>query len=84
MGEIDLVCHKRGLLVVCEVKTRSSDRFGTGLEAVGPAKQARLRRLAGLYLAGYSSRSGEHGLTVRFDVAAVGPGDRLVVVEDAF
>jgi len=34
------------VLVVCEVKTRSSDRCGTPHEAVTELKLARLRRLA--------------------------------------
>ena len=46
LGEIDLVLRDGPVLVVCEVKTRSSDDFGSPLEAVRPAKAARLRRLA--------------------------------------
>ena len=39
------------MLVVVEVKTRRTDRFGTPAEAVTPAKQRRLRGLALRYLA---------------------------------
>ena len=46
LGEIDLVLRDGPVLVVCEVKTRSSDDFGSPLEAVRPAKAERLRRLA--------------------------------------
>ena len=46
LGEIDLVLRDGPVLVVCEVKTRSSDEFGSPLEAVRPAKADRLRRLA--------------------------------------
>ena len=45
-GEIDIVAAERQVMVVCEVKTRSSTRFGTPLEAITRHKQARLRRLA--------------------------------------
>jgi putative endonuclease len=45
-GEIDIVAAQRRILVVCEVKTRSSERFGTPLEAITRQKQRRLRRLA--------------------------------------
>jgi magnesium chelatase family protein len=38
LGEIDLVLRDGPVLVVCEVKTRSSDDFGSPLEAVRPAK----------------------------------------------
>src|SRR5437899_1004046 len=83
-GELDLVLAGRGLVVFCEVKTRSSDRFGGGVEAVTWRKQRKLRQLAELFLA--SSRLRPEG--VRFDVASVGPGrDGPVTVElfeDAF
>lgn len=46
LGEIDLVLREGGVLVICEVKTRTSTDYGNPLEAVGPAKAARLRRLA--------------------------------------
>jgi putative endonuclease len=45
-GEIDLVLRDGEVLVVCEVKTRSSTRYGTPHEAVSEIKLARLRRLA--------------------------------------
>jgi len=44
-GEIDLVLRDGATLVVCEVKTRSSDRAGTPHEAITDAKLARLKRL---------------------------------------
>jgi putative endonuclease len=45
-GEIDIVAADRGVLVVCEVKTRSDTRYGTPLEAISARKHSRLRRLA--------------------------------------
>jgi putative endonuclease len=45
-GEIDIVAQEGRVLVVCEVKTRRSTRFGTPLEAVGVSKVERLQRLA--------------------------------------
>ena len=57
-GEIDLVLRDGDVLVVCEVKTRSSNRYGTPHEAVTDVKVARLRRLATRWL---ESR----GVTVR-------------------
>jgi putative endonuclease len=49
-GEIDLVLRDGDVLVVCEVKTRSSTRYGTPHEAVTDIKVARLRRLAARWL----------------------------------
>ena len=75
------------VLVFCEVKTRSSDRFGSPFEAVTPAKQ---RRSAPSPPCG--SPAGAAGRTrydhIRFDVAAVTNGARgaldVEVVVDAF
>ena len=57
-GEIDLVLRDGDVLVVCEVKTRSSLRYGTPHEAVTDIKVARLRRLASRWLE-------DRGMTVR-------------------
>ena len=82
LGELDLVCRRGGLVVICEVKARSSDRFGSPLEAVGERKRQRLRRLAALYVA---SAGGERRTAqVRFDVAVADASGHLTVVEDAF
>lgn len=45
-GEIDIVALEGDTMVVAEVKTRSSLDYGHPFEAVGPAKLARLHRLA--------------------------------------
>ena len=45
-GEIDLVCRRDGRLLMAEVKTRASDKWGAPETFVTPAKQARLRRAA--------------------------------------
>jgi putative endonuclease len=79
-GEIDLICTRGGLVVFCEVKTRRSTRFGSGVDAVGPAKQARVRRLAGAWLSAQS----EHFDQVRFDVVDVDGRGHLQVYEDGF
>ena len=48
-GEIDLVLRDQHVLVVCEVKTRSSERFGSAIEAVSATKARRLRVLAAMW-----------------------------------
>jgi putative endonuclease len=63
-GEIDIVAAERQVLVVCEVKSRTSVRYGTPLEAVGRAKLARLRRLAVQWLNAHGIRFDQ----VRIDV----------------
>lgn len=68
-GEIDAILHDGDVLVFVEVKTRRSGRFGPPAEAVGHEKQARLRRLAAIWLARSDVRPGE----VRFDLVSVLP-----------
>ena len=85
-GELDLVVARPGELVFCEVKTRTSDRFGVPAEAVTAAKQRRLRTLATRFLAeqaasGRSTRSSRR--SIRFDVVAV-TGAGVEVIEAAF
>ena len=55
-GEIDLVLREGDVLVVCEVKTRSSAAFGHPLEAVDEAKADRLRELAVRWVAAHDVR----------------------------
>ena len=67
LGEVDVVARDGNCLVVCEVKTRRSGAAGHPLEAVTPAKVARLRRLAAAWIAA----AGVHPAEVRLDVVAV-------------
>jgi len=71
-GELDIVARDGEDLVVVEVKTRTGDGFGHPAEAVTPAKLARLRRLAGQWLAAHDVRV----RGVRIDVLAVRAGGR--------
>lgn len=80
-GEIDIVARRDGVVVFCEVKTRSSDRFGTGAEAVTVVKQQRIRRVAAEFLAS-ADVSGRAG-AIRFDVAVV-TGQNVELIEQAF
>jgi len=67
LGEIDLVLRDGPVLVVCEVKTRSSLAFGAPLEGVTARKAARLRRLAARWLADHAVRPDE----VRIDLVGL-------------
>jgi putative endonuclease len=54
-GEIDLICRRGAELVIVEVKTRTTEAFGTPAEAVGPRKRRALAAAAAEYrlLAGW-------------------------------
>lgn len=82
-GELDLVLERKRHLVVCEVKTRSSDRYGSAAAAVDWRKQMTIRRVTASYLRQQSF--GPQG--IRFDVAVVRPGPAgftVTVIESAF
>jgi putative endonuclease len=84
LGEIDLVLSREGIVVVCEVKTRTSSAMGPPHEAVNGAKQRKLRTLAEAFLAARGMREAR----CRMDVASVrllpdGRAD-VSVYEEAF
>src|SRR5579862_8175980 len=77
-GELDIVAAERQVLVVCEVKTRSGTGYGTPLEAVGRAKERRLRRLAVAWLNAHGIRFEQ----IRIDVVGlVGEGSGGFTIE---
>ncbi|MDI2097713.1 YraN family protein [Ruicaihuangia caeni] len=65
-GEVDIVAEHQGELVLVEVKTRSSEAFGHPFAAITPAKQSRLRRLAGLWREAHPGTG-----AIRIDAVAV-------------
>jgi len=66
-GEIDIVARDGDVVVVCEVKTRTSTRYGTAFEAITPVKAARLNRLGFAWL----RAKGVRCAALRVDVIAV-------------
>ncbi len=66
-GELDIVAHGCNVLVACEVKTRRSDRYGSAMEAITPAKSARLYRL----VFSWCAQRGWPASPVRVDVVTV-------------
>lgn len=67
LGEIDIVAFHKGTLCFIEVKTRTSDSFGSPFEAVTLSKQRKLARVAESYLK-YKRMTGRKA---RFDVVAI-------------
>jgi putative endonuclease len=81
--EIDLIAQYGGLVVFCEVRSRSDARFISPAHTITPLKISRLRQAAAMWL-----RASSLGyVDVRFDVASVVfdvPGGRLDYYEGAF
>ena len=75
-GELDVIAvdPDTDTVVFVEVKTRTGDGFGGLEQAVTPLKARRLRRLAGIWLAGQDQR----WAAVRIDVIGVRIGRRRI------
>lgn len=69
LGEIDLLAQRGGVLVVVEVKSRTT--LEAALDAVTYEQRGRLRR-AGAHIA--ASRAGLREAVVRLDLIALAPG----------
>jgi putative endonuclease len=69
-GELDIVAFDGRTLVFCEVKTRRARGSAGGpFDAVGPAKQARVRKMAGRWLLERTDRP--YAEVIRFDAIGV-------------
>ena len=82
-GEIDIIARKKKLLCFIEVKTRRTRRFGLPQEAVTPAKQYKIGRVAQDFL----QRHKLENWPARFDVIAVdfsSGGGIINFIENAF
>jgi len=82
-GEVDLVCRDRDILVFVEVKTRTSEAFGTPAEAVTTSKQHLIARGALAWL----KLLGNPDIHFRFDIVEVritGKKAEVTVIPNAF
>jgi putative endonuclease len=83
-GEIDIIAYDGDTLVFIEVKTRATTEFGLPEEAVTPAKQSQIRKIA----RGFLIDRGLGEPDCRFDVLAIlvpEDGDPVIThYEDAF
>ena len=83
-GEIDIIARDGETTVFVEVKARVAAEFGSAAEAVTPAKQRRLARMA----FDYATRHGLLNRPCRFDVVAIdsagGPGETVTLYAHAF
>lgn len=82
-GEIDIITRKGKLISFCEVKTRRSDTYGSGEEAIDLKKRKQIQKVAEGYIL-------EHKLDdydFRFDVVVVEmrrSSTKIRIIEDAF
>ena len=78
-GEADLVLLDGDVLVFCEVKTRESDRYGRGRDAVTQQKQSKYYRIAESFM----QQNDYQDALVRFDVVEIQEGN-IEHVKNAF
>lgn len=77
-GEVDIIAAKNGTVAFIEVKTRSSDLFGTPSEAVNAERRKRYVNCARFYFVGVN-----YDCNIRFDIIEV-YGDKIEHIENAF
>jgi putative endonuclease len=85
LGELDVIARRADLLVIAEVRTRSSAAFGGAAASVDRRKQQRITRTATALL---QQRAELARLAVRFDVIVVsdplGSAPRIEWLQHAF
>ncbi len=85
IGEIDIIAEDFGVLCFIEVKTRRSDNFGFGHEAISRSKQRKIAQTALIYLKVHKKTAGDS----RFDSLSVmlnGAGENpdMDLIKNAF
>lgn len=83
LGEIDIIARDKDIICFIEVKTRSSDRFGSGSEAVSRIKQRQITKAALSFLKEKSFLDKK----ARFDVVSLDCSSaepKLDLIKDAF
>ena len=85
LGELDIVARAEGVLVIAEVRTRTSNAYGGAAASVDRRKQQRITRAASQLL---QQRADLAALPVRFDVLIVsdpfGPAPSIEWLRHAF
>jgi putative endonuclease len=81
-GELDIIARRQRLLVIAEVRLRSSSAYGGAAASITRAKQARIRRAARYFL---RYRPALAVLSVRFDSLLLDRSDGAMEwIENAF
>ena len=83
VGEIDIVANHKDTVCFIEVKTRNSNRFGSGLEAVNNIKQRQISKAALSYL----KQKKLFDKSARFDVVSLvleGSSPEINLIQNAF
>ncbi len=85
IGELDIIAMKQNTVVFIEVKTRTTNIYGSPPEAVGYKKQQTIQKLSQQYI--LYKKLNESCFNYRFDVIGVklvGKKYKIVHIENAF
>ena len=78
-GEIDIIGKEGNILLFIEVKYRKNESFGYPLEAVGFAKQEKIRKMARFFL----NENHYYRYNIRFDCIGI-IGSQIEWIKGAF
>lgn len=78
-GELDIIAYDGEYIVFVEVKTRATNKFGSALEAVTPAKAKQIIKCARTYI----SKNRLYDRDIRLDVIAI-TGTEIEHIINAF
>ena len=85
LGELDIIAKRQNTIIFVEVKTRTSNIYGTPSESVNYKKQQTIRKLSQQYIL-YRKLYKDH-FSYRFDVIEVrlvGKKYKIIHIENAF
>jgi putative endonuclease len=82
-GEIDIVARQGETLVFIEVRTKSSQEFGSPEESITSAKKARLRALAAHYAQTHDNLPSQRIDVVSVELDKKGRVSRIEIIENA-
>ena len=83
LGEVDIIAKDKDTFCFIEVKSRSSDRFGSGLDAVSNLKQKQISKAALSFLKEKNPLDNK----ARFDVISLdgsGSEEKITLIKNAF
>ncbi|NOS88877.1 MAG: YraN family protein [Methylococcaceae bacterium] len=78
-GELDLIMQDQHTLVIVEVRFRKTDRYGSAVESITPAKQSRIIAATHVYLSSQTIAQ-----PIRFDVVALSGNGKIEWIPNAF
>ena len=82
-GEIDIIARQGETLVFIEVRTKSSQEFGSPEESITSAKKARLRALAAHYGQTHDNLPSQRIDVVSVELDKKGRVSRIEIIENA-